>query len=101
MEPFEDVIYPKGDPDAVSISKRDIELLDPDTFINDTIIDFYIKWVLFMTCEYKKYFLDSVIYSLWIILCASTDLSLIKRHEWIYAGPFFCFFEVIEFRVYE
>ncbi|XP_020690873.1 probable ubiquitin-like-specific protease 2B [Dendrobium catenatum] len=45
MEPFEDVIYPKGDPDAVSISKRDIELLEPDTFINDTIIDFYIKYL--------------------------------------------------------
>ncbi|KAJ0964332.1 hypothetical protein J5N97_029454 [Dioscorea zingiberensis] len=45
VEPFEDVIYPKGDPDAVSISKRDIELLQPDTFINDTIIDFYIKYL--------------------------------------------------------
>ncbi|KAM0945644.1 putative Ulp1 peptidase [Dioscorea sansibarensis] len=44
-EPFEDVVYPKGDPDAVSISKRDIELLQPDTFINDTIIDFYIKYL--------------------------------------------------------
>lgn len=43
VESFEDVIYPKGDPDAVSISKRDIELLQPETFINDTIIDFYIK----------------------------------------------------------
>lgn len=42
---FEDVIYPKGDPDAVSISKRDFELLQPDTFINDTIIDFYIKYL--------------------------------------------------------
>ncbi|KAL6012585.1 hypothetical protein ACLOJK_003074 [Asimina triloba] len=42
-EPFEDVIYPEGDPDAVSISKRDVELLQPETFINDTIIDFYIK----------------------------------------------------------
>jgi sentrin-specific protease 7 len=42
-EPFEDVIYPKGDSDAVSISKRDVDLLQPDTFINDTIIDFYIK----------------------------------------------------------
>lgn len=42
---FEDVIYPKGDPDAVAISKRDIELLQPDTFINDTIIDFYIKYL--------------------------------------------------------
>ena len=42
-EPFEEVIYPKGDSDAVSISKRDVDLLQPDTFINDTIIDFYIK----------------------------------------------------------
>jgi sentrin-specific protease 7 len=41
-ETFEEVIYPKGDPDAVSISKRDVELLRPETFINDTIIDFYI-----------------------------------------------------------
>ncbi|XP_038985477.1 probable ubiquitin-like-specific protease 2B isoform X2 [Phoenix dactylifera] len=45
VEPFEDVIYPKGDPDAVSISKRDIDLLQPETFINDTIIDFYIKYL--------------------------------------------------------
>lgn len=42
-EPFEDVVYPEGDSDAVSISKRDIDLLQPDTFVNDTIIDFYIK----------------------------------------------------------
>ncbi|KAK3148823.1 hypothetical protein QOZ80_3AG0209180 [Eleusine coracana subsp. coracana] len=42
---FEDVIYPKGDPDAVSISKRDAELLLPETFVNDTIIDFYIKYL--------------------------------------------------------
>jgi sentrin-specific protease 7 len=40
---FEDVIYPKEDSDAVSISKRDVDLLQPETFINDTIIDFYIK----------------------------------------------------------
>ncbi|KAJ6809375.1 putative ubiquitin-like-specific protease 2B [Iris pallida] len=42
---FEEVIYPKGDPDAVSISRRDIEQLQPDTFLNDTIIDFYIKYL--------------------------------------------------------
>lgn len=42
-EDFEDVIYPKGDPDAISVSKRDAELLLPETFVNDTIIDFYIK----------------------------------------------------------
>ncbi|XP_039850025.1 uncharacterized protein LOC120708701 isoform X9 [Panicum virgatum] len=42
---FEDIIYPQGDPDAVSISKRDVELLLPETFVNDTIIDFYIKYL--------------------------------------------------------
>ncbi|MCL7022717.1 hypothetical protein MKW94_005281 [Papaver nudicaule] len=42
---FDEVIYPKGDPDAVSISKRDVELLHPETFINDTLIDFYIKYL--------------------------------------------------------
>ncbi|XP_041021366.1 probable ubiquitin-like-specific protease 2B isoform X4 [Juglans microcarpa x Juglans regia] len=44
-ESFEEVVYPKGDSDAVSISKRDVDLLQPETFINDTIIDFYIKYL--------------------------------------------------------
>ncbi|KAM7479032.1 hypothetical protein LguiA_027245 [Lonicera macranthoides] len=44
-ESFEEIIYPKGDPDAVSISKRDIQLLQPETFLNDTIIDFYILYL--------------------------------------------------------
>ncbi|XP_068657344.1 probable ubiquitin-like-specific protease 2B [Aristolochia californica] len=44
-EPCEDVVYPKGDPDAVCFSKRDVKLLEPETFINDTIIDFYIKYL--------------------------------------------------------
>ncbi|XP_019059259.1 PREDICTED: probable ubiquitin-like-specific protease 2B isoform X2 [Tarenaya hassleriana] len=44
-ETFEDVIYPKGDPDAVSICKRDVDLLQPETFVNDTIVDFYIKYL--------------------------------------------------------
>lgn len=44
-EPFEEVVYPKGDSDAVTISKQDVDLLQPDTFVNDTIIDFYIKYV--------------------------------------------------------
>ncbi|KAH9697362.1 putative ubiquitin-like-specific protease 2A [Citrus sinensis] len=52
-EPFEDVVYPKDDPDAVLISKRDVKLLEPDTFINDTIIDFYINlhWSLIVICH--------------------------------------------------
>ncbi|KAK4802333.1 hypothetical protein SAY86_000536 [Trapa natans] len=45
-QPFEELIYPKGDPDAVSISKRDVDLLLPEIFVNDTIIDFYIKYLM-------------------------------------------------------
>ncbi|KAL3814377.1 hypothetical protein ACJIZ3_015645 [Penstemon smallii] len=45
-EHFDDIIYPEGDPDAISISRTDVELLQPKTFINDTIIDFYNKFLL-------------------------------------------------------
>ncbi|KAH6793441.1 hypothetical protein C2S52_003918 [Perilla frutescens var. hirtella] len=44
-ESFEEVVYPDGDPDAVFISRTDIELLQPRTFINDTIIDFYMRYL--------------------------------------------------------
>ncbi|CAA2979671.1 probable ubiquitin-like-specific protease 2A isoform X1 [Olea europaea subsp. europaea] len=44
-QPFEDLIYPDRDPDAISIRSRDVEVLQPKTFINDTIIDFYIKYL--------------------------------------------------------
>ncbi|CAK8568194.1 unnamed protein product [Lathyrus sativus] len=53
-EPFDDVIYPEGDPDAVSLSKRDFDLLQPDTFINDTIIDFYIQYLKNQIQEEEK-----------------------------------------------
>ncbi|XP_071677588.1 uncharacterized protein [Lolium perenne] len=56
-EDFEEVIYPKGDRDAVSISGRDVDLLLPETFVNDTIIDFYIKYLSarIKTTERSKY----------------------------------------------
>ncbi|XP_051126396.1 probable ubiquitin-like-specific protease 2B isoform X2 [Andrographis paniculata] len=44
-EPFQELIYPIGDPDAVSLTKRDVDLLLPGTFVNDTIIDFYIQYL--------------------------------------------------------
>ncbi|KAL8097368.1 hypothetical protein AgCh_030488 [Apium graveolens] len=39
------VTFPKGDLDAVSIGWSDLQLLQPRTFINDTIIDFYMKYL--------------------------------------------------------
>ncbi|KAG8368607.1 hypothetical protein BUALT_Bualt15G0063000 [Buddleja alternifolia] len=54
-EPFEEIIYPEGDPDAVFISRSDIELLQPRTFINDTIIDFYIKYLVNKTKQEEQH----------------------------------------------
>ncbi|AES98251.1 Ulp1 protease family, carboxy-terminal domain protein [Medicago truncatula] len=45
QEPFHELVYPKGDPDAVTLSKRDVDQLQPNTYINDTIIDFYILYL--------------------------------------------------------
>ncbi|KAI3525543.1 hypothetical protein L1887_04402 [Cichorium endivia] len=43
-ESFEDITY-RGDCDSISITKRDFQLLDPEKFINDTIVDFYIEYL--------------------------------------------------------
>lgn len=40
---FETLVYPLGDTDAVTITSKDLEILRPMGFLNDTIIDFYIK----------------------------------------------------------
>lgn len=42
---FENFVYPHGEPDAVTLSTKDIELLRPASFINDTIVDFYVKYL--------------------------------------------------------
>ncbi|CAM8937677.1 unnamed protein product [Rhodiola kirilowii] len=61
-ETSEILVFPKGDPDAVSIGGRDIELLQPETFINDTIIDFYMKYLMTQIPHEKRnrvYFFNS------------------------------------------
>jgi Ulp1 family protease len=42
-EAIEKVTYSEGGPDAITIMKKYVELLDPGKFVNDNIIDFYIK----------------------------------------------------------
>ena len=38
-------LYPsKGGPDSVQVVASDLARLDPDEFLNDTIIDFFIKY---------------------------------------------------------
>ncbi|XP_042013307.1 probable ubiquitin-like-specific protease 2B isoform X6 [Salvia splendens] len=95
--PFEEVIYPKGDPDAVSISKRDVDLLQPDTFVNDTIIDFYInafdgraafqrvrKWTRKVNLLEKDFILIPVNYNLhWslIVICYFGEVASYKDRD--------------------
>ncbi|XP_045815369.1 probable ubiquitin-like-specific protease 2B [Trifolium pratense] len=45
QEHFDEFVYPKGDPDSVCITRSDVDQLKPDTYINDTIIDFYILYL--------------------------------------------------------
>lgn len=40
---FKVLVYPQNDPDAVTITQKDLKILKPFEFLNDTIIDFYIK----------------------------------------------------------
>ncbi|KAG4147431.1 hypothetical protein ERO13_D05G222200v2 [Gossypium hirsutum] len=96
-EPFEEVIYPKGDIDAVSISKRDVDLLLPETFVNDTIIDFYInisdgraaflrvrKWTRKLDMFGKDYIFIPVNFSLhWslIVICHPGEVAGFKDED--------------------
>jgi hypothetical protein len=38
------LVYPKGQPDAVTIRHEDLERLEPDQFLNDSLIDFYLRY---------------------------------------------------------
>jgi Ulp1 family protease len=38
-----DLHYPNGDYDAITIRKHDYKTLEPKQFLNDTILDFYLK----------------------------------------------------------
>lgn len=51
LDDFQGLVYPQNDPDAVTITQKDIRILDPSEFLNDTIIDFYIKWVLLLISD--------------------------------------------------
>ncbi|KAI5076261.1 hypothetical protein GOP47_0008326 [Adiantum capillus-veneris] len=53
------VTYPSGDPEAVEVQQSDMKHLDPYEFLNDTVIDFYIKYLQrpeFLRQEKKVHF---------------------------------------------
>lgn len=42
---FSILVYPHGVPGAVNITNADMGRLDPGEFLNDTLIEFGLKWV--------------------------------------------------------
>lgn len=40
------LIYPEGEGDAVTITERDMEGLEPMGFLSNNIVDVYIRWVI-------------------------------------------------------
>eukprot|EP00250_Pteridium_aquilinum_P012114 c20519_g1_i3 orf=1024-4113(+) len=52
LEDWSDLIFPtKEDHDAVTVTRYDYLLLNPDQFLSDTIIDFYIKYLQSLLSE--------------------------------------------------
>ncbi|KAK1417593.1 hypothetical protein QVD17_26723 [Tagetes erecta] len=59
-ELFEDTVYLEGDCDSIAISKRDFQLLQPEKFINDTVVDFYIEYLKkFKPADARVHFFNS------------------------------------------
>ncbi|KAH9557399.1 hypothetical protein CY35_07G083200 [Sphagnum magellanicum] len=66
IQAFEVLTFPQNDPDAVTITQKDIQRLKPKEFLNDTIIDFYIKFLQSkLTAKDKErfYFFNSFFFS--------------------------------------
>lgn len=40
---FEKLVYPANDVDAITITVKEVEILESTAFLNDNIIDFYMK----------------------------------------------------------
>ena len=45
------MVFPPGDKEAVEVTAADLARLDPDEFLNDTVIDYYTKCVAVTCCE--------------------------------------------------
>lgn len=85
-ESLEEFVYPKGDPDAVTISGRDVELLEPGIFINDTLIDFYIKYLQSDISESRRqacHFFNSFFFRKLADLDKFPDTEVVSREAFI------------------
>ena len=43
--PFQFIVYPPGDPDAITLTVADVERLNDGEFLNDSLIDFWCRYV--------------------------------------------------------
>lgn len=50
------MLYPVDDPvEAVEVKPADLARLDPEEFLNDTVIDFFIKCVSLLECLFMMH----------------------------------------------
>lgn len=85
-ESLEEFVFPKGDPDAVTISGRDVELLQPGIFINDTLIDFYIKYLQSKISESQRqacHFFNSFFFRKLADLDKFPDTEVVSREAFL------------------
>eukprot|EP00249_Psilotum_nudum_P023137 c28758_g1_i1 orf=332-2254(+) len=81
-----DIVYPKEDPDAVTITQSDFQLLNPMEFLSDTIIDFYIKYLQSTLVEEHKrqlYFFNSFFFRK---LTEYNPVPGLERHKTAFDG---------------
>lgn len=85
-ETLEEFVFPKGDSDAVTISGRDVELLEPGIFINDTLIDFYIKYLQSTISESQRqacHFFNSFFFRKLADLDKFPDTEVVSREAFL------------------
>ena len=67
----------RGDPEAVEIVFSDIQRLDPLEFLNDTVIDFYIKYVWPTSFQLTSEYLFRVYtFAIFFLICTSATCFL-------------------------
>ncbi|KAG0615942.1 hypothetical protein M758_5G078200 [Ceratodon purpureus] len=86
VDAFKVLVYPQDDPDAVTITQKDIKILGhqkPLEFLNDTIIDFYIKYLQQTIVSSEKlktlHFFNSFFYSKLAEVSGAASFERVKK----------------------
>jgi sentrin-specific protease 7 len=76
-----DLQYPNGDPDSITIRKQDYETLEPKQFLNDTILDFYLKYLQRQQSESRFYIFNCFFYPK-LVQCKERNADFATLQKW-------------------